>query len=362
MNRKLLDLYGDYLLASVGPVTATGLSALVEGRLSHDQITRFLSGPVPTAKAWWLLVKPLVRRVQSDEAALIIDDTIIEKPHTDENEIVCWHYDHSKGRNVKGINVVTALYRCEEISLPVACEAVEKTAWAEPDEAGRLTRHAKETKNEQLRRMVGTAVQTNRLPFGYVVADTWYASRENMVFVKEELGRDFVLPLKSNRKVATSLKDKLAGRWQKVDALKYQENTTRPVWLEGVAFPLLLARQVFTNKDGSQGVLYLVSSNTSTLTYESLTAIYQKRWKVEEYHKSLKQNASAAKSPTRTVATQSRHLFCCLHAFVKLERIQAAATLNHFAIKARIYQAGLKKMLAQLRTLPSASLDSLTTA
>lgn len=108
-------------------------------------------------------------------------------------------------------------------------------------------------------------------------------------------------------------------------------------------------------------MLYLVSSNTS-LGYEELTAIYQKRWKVEEYHKSLKQNASAAKSPTRTPATQSNHLFCCLHAFVKLERIQAAATLNHFAIKARIYHAGLKKMLGQLRTLPSASLRSLAAA
>jgi hypothetical protein len=78
--------------------------------------------------------------------------------------------------------------------------------------------------------------------------------------------------------------------------------------------------------------------------------------------KSLKQNASAAKSPTRTLATQTNHLFCCLHAFVKLERIQAAATLNHFAIKARIYHAGLKKMFNCLRSLPSASLNTLATA
>lgn len=109
-------------------------------------------------------------------------------------------------------------------------------------------------------------------------------------------------------------------------------------------------------------MLCLVSSNTSNLDYEQMTAIYQKRWKVEEYHKSLKQNASAARSPTRTVATQSNHLFCCLHAFVKLERTQPAATLHHFAIKARLYHAGLKKMFSHLRTLPSASLDCLATA
>ena len=122
MNRQLLDFHSDYLLASCGPVTATGWSALVAGRLSHDQITRFPSGPAPTDKARWLLVKPLVRRGQNEAAVLIIDDTILEKPYIDEN--------------VKGINVVSTLYRHGEISLPVAFEAVEKTEWAGPDEEG----------------------------------------------------------------------------------------------------------------------------------------------------------------------------------------------------------------------------------
>ncbi len=38
-----LDLYTDYLLSSTGPTTATGLSRLLEGALSHDHITRWLS-------------------------------------------------------------------------------------------------------------------------------------------------------------------------------------------------------------------------------------------------------------------------------------------------------------------------------
>ena len=28
---------------------------------------------------------------------LIIDDSIAEKPYTDENDIICWHYDHTSG-------------------------------------------------------------------------------------------------------------------------------------------------------------------------------------------------------------------------------------------------------------------------
>jgi len=38
-----LDLYTDYLLSSTGPTTATGLSRRLDGALSHDHITRWLS-------------------------------------------------------------------------------------------------------------------------------------------------------------------------------------------------------------------------------------------------------------------------------------------------------------------------------
>ena len=51
-------------------------------------------------------------------------------------------------------------------------------------------------------------------------------------------------------------------------------------------------------------MLYLVSSDTD-LDQAQMTTIYQRRWKVEEYHKSLKQNASMGKAPTKTLATQA---------------------------------------------------------
>ena len=44
MTKELLDLYSDYLLSSFGATTATGLSRLLDGAVSHDQVTRFLAG------------------------------------------------------------------------------------------------------------------------------------------------------------------------------------------------------------------------------------------------------------------------------------------------------------------------------
>lgn len=57
----------------------------------------------------------------------MIDDTIVEKPYTDENEIIFWCYDYSKNRSVKGTNVVTALYTSQELSAIAAFEPVLKT-------------------------------------------------------------------------------------------------------------------------------------------------------------------------------------------------------------------------------------------
>jgi hypothetical protein len=41
--QRIADLYSDYLLASFGATTATGLSELLEGEVSHDQVTRYLA-------------------------------------------------------------------------------------------------------------------------------------------------------------------------------------------------------------------------------------------------------------------------------------------------------------------------------
>lgn len=89
--KQMLDIYPDYLLASFSYTTATGLSRLMNGEISHDQVTRFLSSEMKTSKDLWHLVKPYQRKIQSSNGVLIIDDSIQEKPYTDENDIICRH-------------------------------------------------------------------------------------------------------------------------------------------------------------------------------------------------------------------------------------------------------------------------------
>jgi hypothetical protein len=347
---SLLDLYVDYLISSFSYTTATGFSNLVDGEISHDAISRLLSKQKFGSSDLWQIAKPFVRQIESKDGVLILDDTIEEKPYTDENELVSWHYDHSKGRSVKGIQFISVLYYSREISIPVAFETIKKTEQIiKPD--GTISKKSLVTKNEQYRDLLRQC-KKNNIPFQYVLNDVWFASSENMMFIKHELEKDFVMPIKTNRKLALSKDAKSQGKYCPIESLSLEAGCLLEIYLEGVDFPLMLTKQVFTNEDGSYGILYLVTNDTKIFS-EQITTIYKKRWKVEEYHKSLKSNVSLAKSPTQTVVTQTNHLFASLCAFIKLETLKMKISMNHFALKSKLYIKSLRIAYTELQNLYS---------
>ena len=96
MNREILDFYTDYLISSFSQTTATGLSYLMDGSITHDTGTNFLAEEEFTSADLWKLVKKDIRKVEIADACVIFDNTIQEKPYTDENEVVCYYFDHKK--------------------------------------------------------------------------------------------------------------------------------------------------------------------------------------------------------------------------------------------------------------------------
>ena len=219
-NPQILDIYSDFLLASFTIVTATGLSQMLDNGYSHDQISRFLAQRKFTQKDFWKMVKKIIRKIEREDAILAIDDTIEEKPHSTENDIICWHWDHSKKRNVKGINILNFLYHStlgdgQNISIPAAFEVIAKTEQYLDVKTDKIKRRSPIKKNEMVRQRLRTLVQLNRLKFKYVVWDTWFSAKENFEFVHFDLKKYFVGALKSNRKVALSKEDKLQGKFIK---------------------------------------------------------------------------------------------------------------------------------------------------
>ena len=95
MKLDLLDIYSDYLISQNHYATSTGLANMFQGEISHDQMSRHLRLEDYSSSNLWCYIKPDVRKTQSSDGVLILDDTISEKPYTDENAINCWHFSHN---------------------------------------------------------------------------------------------------------------------------------------------------------------------------------------------------------------------------------------------------------------------------
>ena len=157
------------------------------------------------------------------------------------------------------------------------------------------------------------------------------------------------MALKSNRLVALSSKDKANEKYISIETLQ-PEQWNVEIWLKELDFPLLLTKQGFKNENDTVGDLYLACSDLN-LSYDQITTIYKKRWEVEEYHKSIKINTGLAKSPTKTIKTQTNHYVLSIVAYVKLEFLKQRTQKNHFAMKAQIYLAAQKAAQAELAVL-----------
>ena len=352
MGRDILDLYSDYLLYSNAQTTATGLSELLDGEISHDKITRFLSSELFDEKTLWKKTKKIVRTFEEKNACIIFDDTVIEKPYMDENEIICWHFDSKEGRAVKGINLLSGFYSCENagqiLRLPISYRIIAKTEEYIDEKSGETKRKSPMTKNGMMQEMIKRHIQ-NQVLFKYILADSWFSSAENMRFIAKRK-KMFIFELKNNRMIALGVKERNEGAFARLDQAAIPEGEPVRVWIKDLEFSVSLFRQVFINKDGTRGERFLVS-NDFTLTDEQFKTLYKKRWGVEEYHKSLKQNASIGGSPARTERTQGNHVFSAIYAYVKLEKLKLGTTLNHFALKTKIYTASMRTAMTKFQEL-----------
>lgn len=351
----LLDLYTDYLISAFGPVTSTGLSQMMDSAISHDRISRMLGKREFTQQEYWKAIKGIVRRVESPGGVIKVDDTIEEKPHSTENSIICWHYDHSKDRNVKGINIINFVYQPYpqakgDFSIPVAFEVIEKTEQFFDVKSDKVKRRSERNKNEIVRTRLRILSQLNHVKFNTVVWDIWYSSNENFEFIHKELKKTFICAIKSNRKVALTYQDKQKGKFIKISELKWNEVDKRVVFLNSLDFPVVLTKQVFTNKDGSFGELHIVS-NDLNLTTPELFDTYGKRWGVEVFHRSLKQNVGLEKSPTKFETSQKNHIFASMLAWIKLEILSLKNQSNHYGFKAKLYVKAIRAAFCELQLL-----------
>lgn len=140
-------------------------------------------------------MKPIIRKYEEKNGVLILDDSIIEKPYSKENEIVCWHYSHAKGIHLKGINFISCMIRYNDMCLPVCYKLIHKDVKYFDDKEKRWRRKSSTTKNEYFINLIKQC-SANDIAFKYILADSWFSAKNNLEFIHFDQNKFFILGLR----------------------------------------------------------------------------------------------------------------------------------------------------------------------
>jgi hypothetical protein len=304
--------YIEYLLSTPINYTCSNLSEHLEN-VSHDTVTDFLQNSKFTPRDLWDLVKD--RSDDSEEAFLLVDDSVQNKQYWQAIETVKLQYSGNEHGLVKGIGLVNLVHTNGSLGnfYPINYRIYN------PDSDGK-------TKNEHFQEMFKQAVEKQEIKARKIAFDSWYASVGNLKMIHRS-GWTFYTNVKSNRKVSIT---KEIG-YQDLAELQWSQEELingKSVRLKEVPFWLKLFKLVDT-----EGNIEWVITNKLADDFTRLRAIQatQVRWQVENFHRSFKQLTGSEKCQCRKERSQRNHLACCYSAWVaiKVKAQEMKTTMYH---------------------------------
>ena len=198
--------YCQYLLVSQLNYTLTNYADHTDN-FSHDMANRYLADDVIRPRLVWENVADQV--VTSPYGFIVFDDTVLDKRHSRQIELVRRQYSGNAHGVIKGIGIVTCVYVNPQTD---QFWSIDYRIY-DPDGDGK-------TKLDHLQDMLQHCVYAKQLPFWAVLMDTWYATKNIMLYI-EGLDKIYYCPLKCNRRV-----DDSGGTqpYQRVDSLHWTTN------------------------------------------------------------------------------------------------------------------------------------------
>lgn len=181
--------YCQYLLVSQLNYTLTNYADHCD-KFAHDKINRFLRNEKFTPRLVWENVQ--AQLVQTSQADVVFDDTVLDKNYSHQIELVRRQYSGNPHGIIKGIGVVTCVYVNPALD---QFWLIDYRIY-DPDGDG-------QTKLAHVREMLTNIVYQKQLLLQAVLMDTWYATKDLMLFI-EALRKSYYCPLKDNRRVDDS--------------------------------------------------------------------------------------------------------------------------------------------------------------
>jgi hypothetical protein len=311
--------YIDFLIAT--PKAASGTEAArvqpdKPNAPAHDAFTRLLHRLEPDPATLWDEARPQVRL---EDGVLVVDDSVLDKPHAELIELVGRHWSGKHHAVVKGIDLVTLLWTDGDRHVPCDYRIFHKPEGL--------------TKNDHFRAMVTAAHRRGFRP-RLVAFDGWYSSLENLKLLRE-LGWAWLTRLKANRLVN---KDRQGQR--PLSRTDISPSGT-VVWLVGYGLVKVFK---MVAPDGDIG--YWASSDPA-MTDLQRQQYAEYSWAIESYHRGIKQCVEVERCSARSGVAQRNHIGLALRAFLRLECYGFLHGVSWVEAKTAIIRDAVRSYLAR---------------
>jgi hypothetical protein len=282
---------------------------------SHDAFTRLLQRQPPDTEALWNEVKDIIK-LQS--GVLVIDDTTLDKPYAKNMSLVYHQWSGKHHRLVHGINICTLLWTDGIAIIPVDFRIYDINVDGK-------------TKNDHFQDMLHKAKDRNFKP-EIVLFDSWYASVDNLKSIRK-FKWHWLTRLKKNRMVNPDRTKNV-----QIDTIEIPPEGKR-VHLKAYGF-IKVFRAVSKDGDVEYWATDVLEMDE---TKRKKSAEYA--WKIEEYHRGIKQFCGAERCQARKSQSQKAHILFSLRAFIRLEVERLSKGTSWFESKRRILREAIRSYL-----------------
>jgi hypothetical protein len=304
-------------------------------RFGHDAINRYLAGDSLPPSLVWENVKGQL--VQSPNGILVFDDVVLDHRYSQKIQLVRRQWSGNAKQVIKGIGVVTCVYVNPDTD---QFWIIDYRIFA-PDEDHK-------SKLDHMREMLEHAIRHKQLLLRIVLMDTWYAAREELLFI-EQLGKLYYCPLKDNRQISLSRE---TGTYCRVDEVLWSRDELRSGRLVHLKdFPAGHQVRLFRLEPatGHTDYDYIVTNDVTQDSTLATQEVWGWRSKIEQFHREDKQVTGIESCQCRCARIVRNHIACAMLVWVRLKQVAHETGQTIYQVKHGLLSDYLRQELKSPR-------------
>lgn len=323
--------YCQFLIGSQVNYTLTNLADHLQS-WSHDTINRYLRGESLPPRLLWENAREVMEF--DARAYVVFDDSVLDKQFGPCIELTRLQWSGNEHRVINGIGLVSCLY----VHPDGRCWVLDYRLY-DPDTDGK-------TKLDHVADMLHS-LREREIAFQTVLMDSWYATKDLMLAIdgssSSSSGKTFYCPLKSDRMV-----DDSGGTqpYRHVAGLQWSEQELKSGKLIKVrGFPKDYKVKLFRVVVSSRRTEWVVTNDLTCDSTQDAQKACAFRWKIEEYHREIKQLTGIEQCQCRKARIQRNHIACALLVWLRLKDVAYRSGQTIYQVKRGLLQDYLVQQL-----------------